>query len=290
MDCEICHGTRWKSVDVDGAERLVRCDCWRADLTERLMKQAHIKPRYARCELSTFKHNDMDTLQEAHRRATRFVEAFPVVDKGLLYYGMPGVGKTHLAVGILKEVIRKKSAVGYFFETGELLKLVRDTYNRSVEATEMEVLDPVLNCDLLVLDDLGSGKTSEWVQETLGLVINHRYNSKKPTIITTNLTDPADSTSDFYTFVVQLGVRTRSRLKEMCDWVEVEGFDVRETGPEPSDQGVLNWQKNSPASPENLKRAKKGLPPQAKAMARARLKDTGTQYELNWSGGKAGSK
>ena len=91
----------------------------------------------------------------------------------------------------------------------------------------MEVLRPVLEADVLVLDDLGVEKTSEWVQETLGLVINTRYNARRATIITSNLRDPIDNT-DMNSFMVQLGGRTRSRLLEMCEWVEVQGADIRD--------------------------------------------------------------
>jgi hypothetical protein len=104
---------------------------------------------------------------------------------------------------------------------------VRETYNRSVDETEMEVLRPVLEADVLVLDDLGVEKTSEWVQETLGLVINTRYNARRATIVTSNLRDPLDNT-DMNSFMVQLGGRSRSRLLEMCEWVEVQGADIRD--------------------------------------------------------------
>jgi DNA replication protein DnaC len=287
VDCEICHGSRWKSVTVDGIERLTRCDCWRSEVVDRLLKEARVPARYARCELATFEH-DMNTQREAFRRATRFVEAFPAVDKGLLLYGPHGVGKTHLAVGILKEVVRKKGARGYFFETRELLKLVRETYTRTSDDTEMDVLAPVLEADLLVLDDLGAEKTSEWVQETLGLVVNTRYNARRATIFTSNLVDSPDNT-DPQGFIFQLGARTRSRLVEMCDWVEIQGADVREVGPHATAEKIAEWQKKSPASPQNVKKSS-GLPPRTKGMARAKLRDSGLQYELNWSGGKAGSK
>ena len=110
---------------------------------------------------------------------------------------------------------------------------MRDTYNRSVEETEMEVLKPLLDADLLVLDDLGAERTSEWVQETLGLVVNTRYNAKRPTIFTSNLVDVPDNT-DPRSFIFQLGARTRSRLIEMCDWVEIQGADIREVGADAS--------------------------------------------------------
>lgn len=285
MDCPICHGSRWKSVEIDGVERVTRCDCWRSAAVDQLMQAARVPARYARCELSTFEH-DMDTQREAFRRATRFVDAFPVVDKGLVFYGPHGVGKTHLAIGILKAVIRSKGARGHFFETRELLRLVRDTYNRSVQETEMDVLAPVLQADLLVLDDLGAERTSEWVQETLGLVVNTRYNAQRPTIFTSNLRDLPDST-DPQGFVFQLGARTRSRLVEMCDWVEIRGADVREVGPNASADDIARWQRESPASPDNVQRAS-GLPPKAKSQARARLRDPGAA-ELKWTGGRAGS-
>lgn len=285
MSCPICHDTHWKSIVADGVEQVVRCDCWRGDLTKRLMADARIPPRFARAELDTFEH-DMDTQRAAWRKATAFVESFPVVERGLLLYGRHGVGKTHLAIGILKACVRTKGARAFFFETRELLRLVRDTYNRSVEETEMEVLQPLLGADLLVLDDLGAERTSEWVQETLGLVVNTRYNANRPTIFTSNLVDSPDNT-DPRSFTFQLGARTRSRLVEMCDWIEIQGADVREVGPHASPDGIARWKAESPASPENVDKSA-NLPPRSRSQARAQLRPP-RGGELKWTGGKAGS-
>ena len=229
----------------------------------------------------------MDTQRYAWQKANAFVDAFPVVDKGLLLFGPHGVGKTHLAVGILKACVRVKGARAYFFETRELLRLVRDTYNRSVEETEMEVLKPLLEADLLVLDDLGAERTSEWVQETLGLVVNTRYNAKRPTVFTSNLIDVPDATEP-RSFIFQLGARTRSRLIEMCDWVEIQGADIREIGSDASPEKIARWKSSSPASPENIERSSK-LPPRAQSRARAHLRAARGDAELKWTGGKAGS-
>jgi DNA replication protein DnaC len=285
MDCEICHGTRWKSVVVDGVERMTRCDCWRELVTVKNLADARIPPKFARAELSSYKP-DTDSQRDALRLAKKFIDAFPVEQKGIVFHGPTGVGKTHLAIGLLKAVIREKGARGYFFQTTELLRLVRETYNRSVDETEMEVLRPVLEADVLVLDDLGVEKTSEWVHETLGLVINTRYNARRATIVTSNLVDAIDQNhKDFInSFMMQLGVRTRSRLLEMCEWVEVQGADIRdvERVTEAAKTGQM------PEPPGRL--TKKNLPGKSGGMARARLKDAGVQYELNWSGGKAGNK
>ena len=281
MDCEICHGTRWKSVIVDGVERLTRCDCWRDELVTQQMAISRIPKQFARAELATFEGRGSNLKLEAYRLAAKFVNDFPVVDKGLLFYGPHGVGKTHLAVGILKEAIRKKGARGFFFETRDLLRMVRDTYNAKVEDRELDVLKPVLEADLLILDDLGAEKTSEWVQETLGFVINTRYNGQRPTIITTNLSDSLDD-DDPRSFVFQIGSRSRSRLREMCAWVEIGGVDVRGVGVDAPAEKLVELEKAEAAKAKKSGGHHKG-------MAKARLRDAGKQLELSWPGGKAGS-
>jgi DNA replication protein DnaC len=279
MACAICNDTRWKSIEVDGVERVVRCDCWRDTLVDRLLTAARIPPRFARTELSTYQP-DTDSQRVALKRATQFVEAFPVVDKGLLFHGPFGVGKTHLAVGMLKAVIRKAGAKGYFFETPELLRQVRNTYNTQVDETEMGILRPVLEADILVLDDLGTEKTSEWVQETLGLVINSRYNTRRPTILTSNLHDPMNN-EDPNSFAFQIGARTRSRLLEMCEWVEIQGADVRDTDRHTAAAQSGQW----PSPPDNIKKGG-GLPGKSRGQVRAQLRGAA---DLKWTGGRGGS-
>ena len=278
--CPICEDTRWKTVVADGVDTVVRCDCWRDDLSSRLIKDARIPPRFARVELETFEP-DTDSQRDALRKARAFVERFPAVEQGLLFHGPFGVGKTHLAVAILKAVIRKCDAKGYFFETPDLLRQVRNTYNNRVDETEMGVLNPVLKAELLVLDDLGTEKTSEWVQETLGLVINTRYNARRATVLTSNLVDPLDNT-DPNSFAFQIGARTRSRLREMCDWVEIQAADIRDTDRHAVAARTGEW----PAAPDNIKKG--GLPDKTRGRARATLRDR-LPVDLKWPGGKAGS-
>jgi len=282
----MCDDTGWKSIEVDGVSRVTRCDCWHQRSFESLLKGARIPRRYMHCELSNF-DDHTDSQRRALKLAARLVDQFPVVDKGLLFYGENGVGKTHLAVALMKEAIRRKGARAMFFETRELLKTVRDTYNNQVDETELDVLRPVLEADLLVLDDIGAEKKSEWVEETLGLIVNTRYSERRVTVFTTNLRD-SDNTEP-NSVALQLGLRIRSRLKEMCEWVEIAGPDTRELGPHPTSEDIARWEATSPASSKN--RGRGGLPQKSAGQARAQLKprERDGRADLKWPGGRAGS-
>ncbi len=271
----------------DGVDRVTRCECWQQRLSQSLLKNARIPRGYAHCEFSNFEIHT-DTQRAAHRKAARLVEQFPVVDKGLLFYGDTGVGKTHLAVALMREAIVRKNARAVFYETRELLKMVRDTYSGSAEMTELAVLRPVLEAEILVLDDLGLEKKSEWVDETLGLVINTRYSERRLTVITTNLRD-LDSTEPG-SFAFHLGLRTRSRLKEMCEWLLIDAVDTRDVGRYPTPEDIANWQERSPASPKN--RRGSSLPPKASNQAKAQLRkrENDGRADLKWPGGRAGSR
>lgn len=103
--------------------------------------------------------------------------------KGLTLLGPPQIGKTHLAIAVLKTVYRRKKIRGLFFDTKDLFYRLQssagsDRYHRLMRA--------LLNVPLLVLDDLGNERLSDWRVETLSHIINHRYNFLKSTIITTN--------------------------------------------------------------------------------------------------------
>ena len=91
-----------------------------------------------------------------------------------------------------------------------------------------------MQADLLVLDDLGAEKTSEWVEETMNLIVNTRYNEKRLTIFTSNYQDIPDDT-DPNTLLFRIGFRMRSRLHEMCEFLVLDGADYREM---PTNGGV----------------------------------------------------
>ena len=139
--------------------------------------------------------------------------------------GTVGVGKTHLAVSILKGLTERGFSC-LFCEFGALLKQIQDSYNANTKTSELAVLAPVLNADVLVLDELGASKPTDWVRDTMAHIINSRYNDKKLTIFTTNYLDERRSERD-ETLEDRIGVRLRSRLFEMCKTVTIAGDDYR---------------------------------------------------------------
>ena len=82
-------------------------------------------------------------------------------------------------MAVFKQVVQTTGARGLFYDTRDLLRVIRNTYDPSIRTTELEMLRPVMTADLLVLDDLGAEKTSEWVEETMNLIVNTRYNERR---------------------------------------------------------------------------------------------------------------
>ncbi|HEY2914003.1 MAG TPA: ATP-binding protein [Candidatus Angelobacter sp.] len=241
--CPLCDGTGWKYVAVPGkGSRMTRCDCRKLKRNERLLDQSQIPPRYAGCSLENYSAHDSDSLAGAKLTAVRFVEEYPGEKRGLLFVGPYGVGKTHLAVGILRGLTEKGHAC-IFYDYRELLKEIQNSYNPQVDTPELSVLRPVFETEVLVLDDLGVVRPSEWVQDAVQYILNTRYNSRLTTIITTNFAilmsakrDKDENIDRFqvkragtnYTLGDRIGDRMVSRLHEMCRMVALQGADYRQ--------------------------------------------------------------
>jgi len=236
----------------------VPCDCTTEDRVGRAMARARVPDRYRHCDFENFEtDNEIEgvsreqiqawtrNLSRARLVVKRFAEEFIPLrgeesQAGLLLMGSCGVGKTHLAVAALKGIVLRGHS-GIFYDYRELLKEIQDSYNAESQTTEMAVLEPVLKADLLVLDDLGSSKPSLWALETVGHVLNTRYNENRATLITTNYRDAEDSGSPGSGFrsmaaraagseeplSERVGKRIRSRLYEMCRTISIDAPDYR---------------------------------------------------------------
>jgi DNA replication protein DnaC len=249
--CPLCEGTGWKTVAAGAGSsrndrRVTRCDCQLRTREQSLMAAARIPRRYEHCELSNFEFDGpYRSLGPARMAACKFVEEYPIDKTGLLIIGTIGVGKTHLAVGMIKELIVGKGIACLFYDYRELLKQIQNSYNDSVKTTELDVLRPVFETEVLVLDELGAVRPTEWVWDTVSLILNTRYNDNRTTIITTNYpnlserdrpngnvssrsSEAAKYAAERETLGDRIGDRMRSRLLEMCRIVTMEGQDYRE--------------------------------------------------------------
>jgi DNA replication protein DnaC len=225
--CMICHGSGWASTDIKGTVR--RCDCQIALRIEQLLEKARIPARYKGCELDGY--GPLNSSQKtAKMLVQKFLDNYPPLDekdRGIIFIGPCGVGKTHLAVSLLKNVIKKKGDSGLFYDFRDLLREIQGTWNPASQTSELEILRPVIDAKVLVLDELGANKPTAWVRDTVSHIINCRYNERKITIFTSNFLDrPAKEGEE--TLTDRIDTRLRSRLYEMCHTVEIKGNDFRQ--------------------------------------------------------------
>jgi DNA replication protein DnaC len=238
--CERCHGTGFEIVERDGREFAQPCPCRRKGPAggDDVVAACRIPPRYEHCTLESFEPGS-PSLLAAHEKAVAFCEGYPHLDAdeglGLLFTGDNGVGKTHLAVAVLRELVTRKGARGRFWDFHALIREIKSSYDPETKTTELMVLQPVVEADVLVLDDLGAWKMTDWMNDTLFFVLNGRYMAKRPTVITTNYQDvtreevlAADPLRRREFLVERIGQRLRSRLMEMCLVVRIQGSDHRQ--------------------------------------------------------------
>lgn len=246
-NCPICDGVGLVRVRSAAGLWVSRaCECQERERFEKRLSSARIPERYRHCALESFDTafpGAHASLSSALFQSRKFVEEYPVNTggNGLLFVGTAGLGKTHLAVGLLQRLVQERGVKGLFCDYRQLIKSIQDSFNPQVNATELSILRPLFAAEVLVIDDLGAQKPREWVWDTVALLLNTRYNDKLTTIITTNYDfKPAgagyradaeggkpmrgeDTLGD------RIGDRMCSRLSEMCVRVEMAGADFRQS-------------------------------------------------------------
>ncbi|WP_084145914.1 ATP-binding protein [Anaerovorax odorimutans] len=193
---------------------------WKAERLKRLLKNSDLGSRFQTRTFKNFKtdkHNE--SIYEKCFQFAKHFEEIKTTGKGLLFIGNVGTGKTHLAAAIANYIIKEYILLVKFGSVTSLLNEIKNTYESSSEETELQVIKELSNVDLLVIDDLGKEKASEWSNSVIYTIINNRYEGYKPLIVTTNL--------KIEELEKKLGEAVVSRLIEMCDGIKMDGIDYR---------------------------------------------------------------
>lgn len=243
--CQHCGGTGWKITERDGISAADPCECRGASRQKSLLEDAHIPPNYVNASIDNFRlprdnpvgANAMGLVLHAVRQ---YIREYPALDKpGLLFVGNTGTGKTHLAVAVLRELIGR-GFEGVFFDYQGLLEKIRSGYDQASGTSDREAYRTALDSEILLLDELGAHRVTDWVEDTITSIVTYRCNQRKALIVTTNLRDPeagdrrgtgieGDIQSKFF-LEERIGMRARSRLFEMCRVIRmpaVEDYRIR---------------------------------------------------------------
>lgn len=238
--CPHCHGTGWRITADGGAGKAMRCSCSQNRRRHDYLDLAGIPERYRTCRLDKFNIKNPDPkvaqqLLRARNISRKYIDTFFDPGRngfrraGLLYLGPPGTGKTHLAVAVLRELIETYGLRGKFVDFTTLLHDIQATFNNRSTETKATILAPVMHADVLVLDELGAQKPTEWAMDNLYLIINTRYTAGRPTLFTSNCRlESSKGVKDGIELLQnRISAALVSRLYEMTQAVSLEAPDYR---------------------------------------------------------------
>ena len=199
------------------AEMAALQDRARVEAVERLWRQSGLAGPW---RSKTFESFDVRLQPAAFNACRRYAETFlDNQGESLALIGEDyGIGKTHLAVSVGNYVLSNFMRSVVFTTGQELMLRLRATFSNR-DATEYELLSAIRDADLVILDDVGKEKYSEYVESIYYHVINSRYVASKPILLTSNLA--------WADLGERIGYAAMSRLSEMCRVVEMRGNDYR---------------------------------------------------------------
>ncbi len=242
--CKTCDGVGYLfQSDEEGREQALPCECKDLDQRITLFNNAQIPGQFYDATFKNFDVSGDSSMEEALRTASFFFRNYKNGNrKGLLFMGGVGVGKTRLVSTILRDFTLNHGIPGIFREFSSLLSEIKTGYDKGL--SESGLLEIINNTEILVIDELGKGRKSDWEIAILDSIISNRYNMRKTTIFTTNYTEKKNTTyvepvfmrndkdgvkekEKRETLEQRVYSRIYSRLKGMCDFIEMKGPDHR---------------------------------------------------------------
>lgn len=225
IKCNICQDTGWVYKD----NGVAKCECQYNLNNQQVNSSLNIPRKYYHANLDNFIDYGIKSRKIVLKKVKEYIYSDEIEEgKGLFFYGKNGVGKTHLAVAILKELYNLRGITGIFYDTRILLYDLKATFEGN--SSTRELLDTVIKAPILVLDDLGSERLSDWAKDILHYIIISRYNDKLPVIITSNISLEKDREKDLNEDIEsKFGKGVASRLMEICYPMYIEGDDLRKT-------------------------------------------------------------
>jgi DNA replication protein DnaC len=252
FNCDSCNGEgRIYVEDENGVSSVKDCECKSFEKSLKKLDQVGIPGKYVGTWLETY-HPDEGTQKLALLKSKDFLKDFGKTNKGLIFMGRPGVGKTHLAVSIIKALSIEKDIDCKFVDFFQLLSDIRNGFSEG--ESEQALINPFIKSRVLVIDELAKGRNTDWELTILDQIISQRYNdADKVTIFTSNYLNEdsnetsgksnngsmggyVDTNSDEHrkklwggeSLQEKIGPRIYSRLVEVCQFIKIEGKDFRQ--------------------------------------------------------------
>lgn len=217
-DCKDCHDTGY---DVETGEK---CHCLRQAIIELLYDQSNIREmleaeNFNNLSYEYYEGDDLKRFRHAEQTCRNFINNFNSDYHNLLFYGTVGTGKSFLSACVAKELLEKGHPVLYFSSTALFEALSSASFDYKNKGEAKGFYKDLYECDLLIIDDLGTELTNQFVSAQLFACLNERHIRKKATVISTNLT--MENIRDRYS------ERVFSRIVSNYEMCKLTGPDIR---------------------------------------------------------------